>query len=187
MAHARMVDVYIQHLLGELFDGAFQATGRGYRVPLTGGPLVEVLDGPGYLLRVRVTAPLANDVACGRALLDAVNDVNTRLPYGRVLVEDGQVLAEHTLLGRTLHRTGLDNAVRLIAWVVETFAAAIAHAGGGTPAEGATPVVTAGGADTPAPPGLLDADGVVTVGAGAGQLDLLDATPAPVANAAGYL
>ena len=187
MAHARMVEVYGRQLLGELFDGTVQAAGRGVRVPLTGGPLVEVLDGPGPMLRVRVTAPLAHDVACGRALFEAVNDANTRLPYGRVLVEDGQVLAEHTLLGATLDRAGLDNAVRLIAWVVETFAADLAHAGGGRLPQGVAAAVTGGGQDAEEATGLLDADGGVTVGAGAGQLDLLDTTPAPAANVAGYL
>jgi hypothetical protein len=160
MAHPRMVDAFLRELLGAEFGDAVEVHGRGYILPFPARPVVEVAPGHGNGLRVQIGAPVAVDVTAGPALYEALNDVNARLPYGRVFAQDHHVLIQDTVLGESLDGPQLDNAVRFVSWVVETHGPDLAVAGGGRPAlddpDGAAAADPAEGAAPGAGPANLE-------------------------------
>ena len=135
MAHAGMVEVYVEQLLAERFGEALRVGTEGGRsvfvVPLPAAPLVRVVGTTGNGLRVLVTAAVAFEVTVSPALLEALNDVNERLPYGRVFVVGDEVMVEDTVLGRCVDPASLHNAIDVVCWVVEAHGAALAQVGGG--------------------------------------------------------
>ncbi len=60
--------------------------------------IVRTLDGPSPA--IRVFSPVLRDVACGPALLAAINEANVRLRYARVLWVDEDVLVAAEVPGR---------------------------------------------------------------------------------------
>lgn len=194
VAHAAMVDAYVAQLLDRQFGAEVVALDRGYQVPLPGQPRVEVVGGQSSVLRVRVSAALLTDVTTTPALLDLANRVNTDLPFGRVVITDGNVLVEHLLLGRTLDPPGLDNAVHFVSWVVQSYRQDLAAAAGALPTRSAPSADEDPDAEAAPGPDLPRTDASVaaaatsaaaghTVGRRAGR----SAGHPAVGNAAGYL
>jgi hypothetical protein len=194
MAHPRMVDAYVRELLDEAFGGEVRVEGRSYILPLDAAPVVEVVPAGGNALRVLVAAKVAVDLTATPALLEALNQVNAALPYGRVFLVEDRVFVEDTVLGECIDRVLLDNAIHFVSWVVAAHGAALAEAGGGRPAtaDDADPTVNDEVADVAAPAAghLNAADGLADPTAGLIATSAGGAVPAdaPVAvNAAGYL
>lgn len=135
MAHAQMVEVYIERLLAERFGEALQVGTQGGRsvfvVPLPAAPLVRVVGTTGNGMRVLVTAAVAFEVTVSPALLGAMNDVNAELPYGRVFVVGDEVMVEDTVLGRCVDPASLHNAIDVVCWAVKAHGSALAEVGGG--------------------------------------------------------
>ncbi len=197
MAHAGMVEVYVEQLLAERFGEALRVGTEGGRsvfvVPLPAAPLVRVVGTTGNGLRVLVTAAVAFEVTVSPALLEALNDVNERLPYGRVFVVGDEVMVEDTVLGRCVDPASLHNAIDVVCWVVEAHGAALAQVGGGRAAlsddvEEEDPRADArGGAHPPSAEATPEA---VAAHGPAGQATVTGGVPAGTpgaVNAAGYL
>lgn len=186
-----MVDAYLTQLLTEMFDEV-EHTDHGYQVPLPGTPTVVVLDGPNALLRVLTSAVLLTDVEPTPQVLATINDLNTRLPFGRAVLDDGQVIIEHLLLGRTLDHAGLDNAVRFVSWAARTSTEELAAAAGFVPVRSSAPGPVDGsqGAGDPTPAQAdspTSAAATATAVSATSTLALTGATRRSVSNAAGYL
>jgi hypothetical protein len=131
MAHAAMVDTYLHRLLDERFAEDLDERDDVYWVPLACGARVRVVPGQGHALRVEVAAPVALDVHDGPELLEALNDINLGLPYGRVYLVDGAVVVEHTVAGEDLTGDDVDNALRFVSWVVDRYGVAVVDDFGG--------------------------------------------------------
>lgn len=192
MAHPRMVDAYVRDLLHDTFGTEVGVQKHRYILPLPARPVVEVVPAEGYALRVQVAAPVATDVTATPALLEALNDINGRLPYGRLFLVEGRVWAEHTVLGETVDHAVLDNAVQFVCWVVRAHGERLAAAGHGHPAVQAADAEEGGGrATTTAARGL--GNGARDVAEPAMQLQLAPTAGEPpvdepvAVNAAGYL
>jgi hypothetical protein len=187
-----MVDAYVRELLDEAFGDEVQAEGRSYILPLEARPVVEVVPAGGKALRVQVAAPVAYDVTAGPALFEALNEVNARLPYGRIFLAGDRVWAEDTVLGESVDGVLLDNAIHFVCWVATAHGPALAEAGSGqaSVADGGTDREKAATDAAPAPGHANTGSEVVDPaaclpGTAAGGAALID-TPAAV-NAAGYL
>jgi hypothetical protein len=194
MAHPRMVDAYVRELLDEAFGDEVRAEGRGYILPLEAAPMVEVVPAGGNALRVLVAAKAAIDVSATPALLEALNEVNATLPYGRVFLLEDRVFVEDTVLGECVDRVLLDNAIHFVSWVVAAHGPALAEAGDGRPVTGDDDDPTASDEVTdvagPAAGRPNAVDGLADTTAGLIATSAGGAVPAdaPVAvNAAGYL
>lgn len=150
MAHAQMVDCFVRELLRRTFDEV-SSDGLGYDLPLPAGQHVRVV-GHGQVLRVLVAAVAAEGLAPTFELLEAVNHLNSQLPYGRVWVEDGRLLVEQSLLGDTLEWVQLDDAIQFVGWVVTNHGVELARRFGGESVADPQPPL----------PGLADATADVT-------------------------
>jgi hypothetical protein len=192
MAHPRMVDAYVRELLGEAFGDEVRVDRHAYILPLEARPVVEVVPAGGNALRVQVAAPVADGVAGVPELFEALNEVNARLPYGRVFLAGDRVWAEDTVLGESVDRPLLDNAIHFVSWVVTAHGPALAEAGGGQPTltDARTDEEAAANGATPAPGRANTAaevgdPGPCLPGTATGDAVLAD-TPVGL-NAAGYL
>lgn len=205
MAHTRMVETYVEHLVAELTDDA-ERTEEGLLVlPLRARPVVDVIPGPAATtLRVRVRAAVVHDAEPTGEVLTALNEANGRLPYGRLYLDGGTVVVEETIAGAWIDFELLHNAARFVDWAAGRYSQTLAAAAGGRPALALPDGRTGDGSDTDgvapdvqdgqhAAPGrhpgntqeaLAIDDGPTTGVAGADRADHDGALPV---NAAGYL
>jgi hypothetical protein len=135
MAHARMVESYVGQLLSELVDVAERTGDGAFVLASVARPMVDVVPGPAdTTLRVRVRAAVAQDAEATQALLEALNEANGWLPYGRLYLDGGTVVVEETIAGAWVEPEPLRNAVRFVDWAVRQLGGELAAAGGGRPA-----------------------------------------------------
>jgi hypothetical protein len=126
-----MVDAYSASSSARRSVTRSRSSGHAYILPLGRRPVVEVVPAGGNALRVQVAAPVAVDVAAGPALFEALNEVNARLPYGRVFLAGDRVWVEDTVLGESVSPL-LDNAIHFVSWAVTGRTVPdLAEAGGG--------------------------------------------------------
>lgn len=205
MAHVRMVETYVEHLVAELTD-ADRTEDGAFILPTRARPVLDVVPGPaGTTLRVRVRAAVVHDAEATAEVLAALNDANGWLPYGRLYLDGGTVVVEETIAGAWIDFEPLRNAVYFVDWAACWFGQELAAAAGGRPAvvpeedttdqHGAATgdVAPDGHADPHAPPGrdpgntqvaLAIDDGPTAAG---GAPDPAGPERAAAANVAGYL
>jgi len=206
MAHTRMVETYVEHLVSELVGDVEGTEDGAFILPAPARPVVDVVPGPAETtLRVRVRAAVVHDAEATGEVLAALNDANGWLPYGRLYLDGGTVVVEETIAGAWIEFEPLRNAVRFVAWAAGRFGQELAAAAGGRPALAPDPdgraeheagpggVAPDGQAGQHAPPGRHQGNTQVALAIDDGPIADVDGTdrtepgrPTPV-NAAGYL
>ena len=135
MAHTRMVEIYVEHLISELVGDAEGTADGAFILPFPGRPVVDVVPGPAATtLRVRVRAAVVHDAEPTGEVLAALNDANGWLPYGRLYLDGGTVIVEETIAGAWIEFEPLRNAARFVDWVACDLGAELAASAGGRPA-----------------------------------------------------
>lgn len=175
-AHVPMIRAYVEKLLELGYGQEIAPEPDGmYVLPGDGLVVVEVDNGQGSAPRVAVRGLLVVGVKRSLKLLQALNNVNGDLPYGRVWWQDDRIIGEVAIVAEGVNQEHLANAVGVVGWLTNSVGPDLAKSFGGhstaqAPADGAGAGpggATSGGGSTATSGGFGPEPAALNRGAGA--------------------